>query len=70
MVWKILDFSVILILREINFGEPRNPKSAILGAMNFINLVISPLKSAKIHRYQNSNPPSVSNWANWQILHF
>ena len=40
-----MHFSVIQILREINFGECRRPKTAIfaifaiLGAMNFIDLV-------------------------------
>ena len=29
-VWKFQYFSVIQILREINFGEPRSAKSAIL----------------------------------------
>ena len=29
-VWKFHYFSVIQILREINFGDPRSAKSAIL----------------------------------------
>ena len=28
-VWKFQDFSVMQILREINFGESRSPKSAV-----------------------------------------
>ena len=41
-VWKFHDFSVIQILREINFGECRSYKSAvfaIFGFLNFVNLV-------------------------------
>ena len=41
-VWKIQDISVIQILRETNFEESRSCKSgnfAILGALNFVNLV-------------------------------
>ena len=41
-MWKIQDFSVIQILREINFGDSRSSKTAIfaiLGAPNFVNLV-------------------------------
>ena len=40
-VWKFQDFSVILILREINFGEFRSSQTAvfaILGALNFVDL--------------------------------
>ena len=39
---KFQDFSVIQILREINFGESRSSKptySFILGTMNFTDLV-------------------------------
>ena len=47
-VWKFQDFSITQILREINFAESRSPKSAIfaiLGPLNFANLVIfSPQK--------------------------
>ena len=41
-VWKFQDFSVIQILREINFGHSRSCETAILaifGALNFANLV-------------------------------
>ena len=41
-VWKFQDFCVIQILREINFGESRSSKMAILaifGALNSVNLV-------------------------------
>ena len=64
-VWKFQDYSVVQILREINFGESRSSKTAvyaILGAMNFYDLVKickppAPSKSAKI---QNSEPLNVS----------
>ena len=39
MVWKIRDFSVTQILREINFEECRSSEIAILGALMFVNLV-------------------------------
>ena len=41
-VWKWQDFSVIQILREINFGESRSPEiafCAVLVALHFANLV-------------------------------
>ena len=45
--WKYQKFSVTQILREINYGESRSSKSSktvlffsILGALNFIDLVI------------------------------
>ena len=40
--WKLKNFSVIQILREINFGESKSSKTvvfAIFGALNFVNLV-------------------------------
>ena len=41
-MWKFQDFSVTQILREQNFGEFRNGKTAafaILWAMNFVDLI-------------------------------
>ena len=41
-MWIFQDFSVIQILLEINFWESRSSKTAIfaiLGALNFVNLV-------------------------------
>ena len=41
-MWKLHDFSVTQILREINFGEYRSSKNAvlaILGALKMIDLV-------------------------------
>ena len=38
-VWKFHDFSVIQILREINFGDSTRLKIAILGALKVIYLV-------------------------------
>ena len=49
-VWKFHDFSVIQILREINFGESRSSKTAIFvisGALNFVTLVNLSLQ--KVH---------------------
>ena len=70
-VWKFLDFSVIQILREINFGESRSSKTAvfaILGALNFVNLVhFSLQKVQKFMINQNSEPLNVVKWL---ILNF
>ena len=55
--WKIQDFPVIQILREINFRDFRSSKTAIfsfLGAPNIANLVIFSL--------QNSEPLNVFKW--------
>ena len=49
-VWKLQDFRITQILREINFVDSRSAKTAvfaILGAVNFVNLVIFSLKNAK-----------------------
>ena len=70
-VWKFQDISVIQILRETNFEESRSCKSgnfAILGALNFVNLVnFSLQKVQKFIKSQNSEPLNVLEW---QILHF
>ena len=50
--WKFQDFSVIHILRETNFEASRSCKYAnfaILGALNFINLVNFSLQ--KVQKY-------------------
>ena len=51
--WKLQDFSVTQILREINFGESGSSKTsvfAILGALNSVDLVNFSLeKNAKSH---------------------
>ena len=41
-MWKILDFAITEILREINFVDSRGAKTAIfavLGAVKFVDLV-------------------------------
>ena len=38
-VWKFQDFSVIQILREINFGEFRSSKFAVCAILRALNLV-------------------------------
>ena len=48
--WKFQDFSVIQILREINFRESRSAKSAVYaisGALNFVDLVYSSLQKVQ-----------------------
>ena len=68
-MWKFIDFSVTQTLREINFGDSRNAKTAvfaILGAVNFVTLVnFSLSKSAKKHKNQNSEPVNVLNLRIW-----
>ena len=36
-VWKFHDFSITQFLREINFGDSRSPKSAILTHLKALN---------------------------------
>ena len=36
-VWKFHDFSITQILREINFGDSANAKSAILRHLEVLN---------------------------------
>ena len=41
-MWKFQDFFVTQVFREINFAESRSAETAnlaILGALNFVNLV-------------------------------
>ena len=62
-MWECQDFSVIQILREINFGEFRSCKTAfyaILGALNFVEMVnFSHQKVQKFIKHQNSKPLNV-----------
>ena len=62
---EIAEFSVIQILREINFGESRSCKSAyfaILGPLNCVEYVnFSVQKLQKLTKNQNSEPPIVLN---------
>ena len=49
-VWKFHDFSVTQNLREVNFGESRSSKTAvlvILGALKMIDFVNQKLISRK-----------------------
>ena len=70
-MWKCHDFSVTQIFREINFGESRSSKTAvltILEALKMINLVnFSLQKMQKFMENHNSEPLNVLKW---QILHF
>ena len=40
-VWKFQDFSIIHILREINFGKSRSAKSTILTHLDALNFVFN-----------------------------
>ena len=70
-MWKFQDFSVIQILREINFGKPRSSETAIFTifrALEFgklVNLCLQ--KVQKMHKNQISESLDV---VNWQFLHF
>ena len=49
-MWKFQDFCIIDILREINVEDSRSAKSAdfaILGAVNFVHLVIFSFKKVQ-----------------------
>jgi len=70
-MWKCHDFSVIQILREINFRESRSSKNVIFAILNpsefgFSSNFSLP-KSAKIHKNQTSEPLNVLKC---RILHF
>ena len=58
-VWRFQDFSVTQIIREINFGESRNSKTAIVAILRALNLVILINFKCKFHRNQNSEPLNV-----------
>ena len=62
---EIAEFSVIQILREINFGESRSCNGAyfaILGPLNCVEYVnFSVQKLQKLTKNQNSEPPIVLN---------
>ena len=56
-VWKFHDFSITQILREINFGDSRSAKSAILPhlqALNFDCLEFLHFLKAKIYQIYKS----------------
>ena len=48
-VWNCQDFSVIQILREVNFEESRSSKTAFFAN----NMSIQPSVNTKIHSLQN-----------------
>ena len=71
-MWKVNDFSLTQILREINFSESRSSKTAffaILEALNLSNLCsrFQSSKIAKNHKNKISEPLKVLKW---QIMHF
>ena len=54
-MWKLQVLSVTQILREINFREYRSSKTsvfAILGALNFANLINCSLQKVKISKFR------------------
>ena len=66
-VWRFQDFSVTQIIREINFGESRNSKTAIVAILRALNLVILINFKCKFHRNQNSEPLNVLKWQNLRM---
>ena len=69
-MWKFQEFSVIKILREINSGEYVISKNAFFCHSRALNLLIGNYqasKSAKIQKYQISEPPNVLKWQILQI---
>ena len=55
-MWKFQDFSVIQILREINFGESRSTKTAVFaisGSLYFDNLLNICLQKVKKFTLEN-----------------
>ena len=68
--WEFQDFSVIQILREINFGESRSSKTA-----NFCNFrdcgffYFGKFQSSKLQKLENQNSEPL-NMLKLQILHF
>ena len=70
-VWKFQDFSVIQILRVIDFEESRSYKtaaSAIVGPLNFVDLVNFSLQ--KVQNFIQIKIQSLLNVAKWHIFDF
>ena len=64
ILWKFQVFSIIQILREINFSYSDNPKSAILDMIDtkceiFIKIEIQSLKNCKHSRFFTSRIPKI-----------
>ena len=67
-VWKIQHFSVIQILREINFGESGSSNIAafaIFGALNFVALVNFSLQ--KLQKFMKNHNSKTLNVLKWQF---
>ena len=59
-MWKFHDFSISQILREINFGDSRNAKSAILTYLEVLNVDFNEfLHFLKVEIYQISKTLSL-----------
>ena len=58
-VWKFHNFSTTQILREINFEETRYSKTAILGTLDFVNLVLS---LQKVQKFRLSQCVEIVEW--------
>ena len=71
-VQKFNNFSVTQILREINFGEYRSSKTAILGALKLVNVINILLKVQKFKFSQSvttasSETPDLPNLISHKI---
>ena len=61
-VWKLQNFSITQILHEINFGDPRSAKSAILTHLEVLNIDFYEfLHFLKAENYQNNQIQSPKN---------
>ena len=66
-MWKFHDFSITQILREINFGNCKSAKSAILTHLVILNFDFYEFFALFEGLKPNSEPQNVFKW---QILHF
>ena len=71
-MWKLQDFSVTQILREINLGESRSSKTAVFAIFwgsEFCSLGgFQPTKIAKIHEKSNFRASKCVEMADFALL--
>ena len=68
-MWKNHDFSITYILCEINFGDSRSAKSAILTHLEALNFDFCEfLHFLKAEIYQNNRPPKTAKTAIFALL--
>ena len=68
-VWKLQDFSLTQLLREITFGESINSKNAVFAVLGTLNFV--PLVNFRIQNAQKLiNTQRLWMFKKWLILHY